>query len=125
MLLHHNREDCSNGICYGGNCFGDSIYTTNGECGSQHGYKLCAGKWGDCCNMDGKCGIGEAFCGAGNCQLDDCAPRSVSTPKIGGLTEDGACGAKNNERKCREPFGKCCGKDGWCGKSAEACGAGW
>lgn len=48
------REDCAPGTCYEGYCLGDTVYSTDGTCGYQHGGRLCAGKWGDCCNMDGK-----------------------------------------------------------------------
>ncbi|KAH7035345.1 uncharacterized protein B0I36DRAFT_360730 [Microdochium trichocladiopsis] len=73
------EEDCAPGICYEGLCYGDKIWSTTGDCGKQHGYKKCAGKWGDCCNAQGRCGTGPDFCGIGNCQLGDCN-LSVSVP---------------------------------------------
>ncbi|OIW23389.1 hypothetical protein CONLIGDRAFT_637363 [Coniochaeta ligniaria NRRL 30616] len=68
----NSDADCEAGTCYEGACLGDSTYGTDGTCGFQHGNRLCAGKWGNCCNMDGKCGIGGAFCGAQVCQSGDC-----------------------------------------------------
>ena len=73
------REDCADGTCYEGACAGDSAYTTDGNCGSEHGWKLCAGVWGDCCNAAGKCGTGPSFCGYGICQLGNCSLSSTST----------------------------------------------
>ncbi|KAH6692750.1 hypothetical protein BKA61DRAFT_499618, partial [Leptodontidium sp. MPI-SDFR-AT-0119] len=65
-------EDCSPGVCFEGACAGDTIYTTTGQCGKQHGNRACAGPWGSCCNAAGKCGNGTAFCGYGACQQGDC-----------------------------------------------------
>ena len=81
------------------------------------------GRLGDCCNADGKCGTGEAFCGIGNCQLGNCTVPEQPSPKTGGVTVDGTCGGKNRW-KCGVPFGKCCSKDGQCGNLPEHCGAG-
>ncbi|KAK3949219.1 hypothetical protein QBC32DRAFT_220174, partial [Pseudoneurospora amorphoporcata] len=66
-------EDCADGTCYEGVCVGDSVYTTDGKCGKQNGYKMCAGVWGDCCNVAGRCGTGPSFCGYGICQLGNCS----------------------------------------------------
>ncbi|KAK0103225.1 hypothetical protein ONS95_005258 [Cadophora gregata] len=75
-------NDCSNGICWEGQCAGHTIYTTDGNCGYQHGNLLCAGKWGDCCSLDvGKCGTGEKFCGSANCQSGNCTQTSTSKGK--------------------------------------------
>ncbi|KAA8622148.1 hypothetical protein SMACR_09577 [Sordaria macrospora] len=76
-----SEEDCAPGTCYEGACAGDSVYTTDGNCGKQHGYKQCAGVWGDCCNAAGRCGTGPSFCGYGQCQLGNCSldPSSSST----------------------------------------------
>lgn len=105
-----NRQDCADGTCYEGACAGDKVFSTNGDCGRTHGFRSCAGIWGDCCNAAGRCGTGEAFCGVGNCQLGNCTLPEKPPPKIGGFTEDGGCGAEHNQWKCTEPFGKCCGK---------------
>ncbi|KAL2066964.1 hypothetical protein VTL71DRAFT_1388 [Oculimacula yallundae] len=35
-------DDCSNGICWEGQCPGHMVYTTNGNCGYQNGNTLCA-----------------------------------------------------------------------------------
>ncbi|OIW32726.1 hypothetical protein CONLIGDRAFT_276828 [Coniochaeta ligniaria NRRL 30616] len=65
-------EDCADGTCYEGDCLGDIQYGTDGTCGYQHGDRICAGKWGNCCSMDGECGTGPAFCGTTTCQSGDC-----------------------------------------------------
>ncbi len=67
-------EDCEDGSCYEGACpgGGDKFYSTDGTCGKAYGDRLCAGKWGDCCNMSGKCGTGTAFCAAAVCQSGNC-----------------------------------------------------
>ncbi|KAI3316935.1 hypothetical protein HD806DRAFT_551279 [Xylariaceae sp. AK1471] len=92
---------------------GDSIFTTDGKCGAQHGYKQCAGIWGDCCNADGQCGTGPDFCGYGNCQLGNCTvpvtPRARRGP---------------NSLTCNVVYGNCYNKDGMCGALQSDCGAG-
>ncbi|EGX91309.1 keratin-associated protein 5-5, putative [Cordyceps militaris CM01] len=117
-------EDCADGTCFEGACAGDKVFTTDGDCGRDHGFKSCAGIWGDCCNATGKCGTGEAFCGVGNCQLGNCTLPEKPPPKIGGFTEDGTCGNKHNQWKCGVPFGSCCNKDGQCGNGSGDCGQG-
>ncbi|KAF6817712.1 hypothetical protein CMUS01_12043 [Colletotrichum musicola] len=72
-------QDCADGICYEGFCAGDAVYTTNGKCGVGHGMRQCAGKWGDCCSMDGECGSGPDFCGADKCQTGNCAATPLPT----------------------------------------------
>ncbi|KAI1123310.1 hypothetical protein F5Y10DRAFT_281060 [Nemania abortiva] len=67
------REDCAAGTCWEGLCPGHKIYTTDGNCGYQHNYSQCAGKWGDCCSLEaGKCGTGDDFCSEGKCQSGNC-----------------------------------------------------
>ncbi|KAF9878670.1 hypothetical protein CkaCkLH20_03570 [Colletotrichum karsti] len=78
-------EDCADGTCYEGICPGHTVYTTDGKCSLAHGMQQCAGKWGDCCNMDGECGTGTDFCGLGKCQLGNCTtsalpPQGTSMP---------------------------------------------
>lgn len=119
-----NREDCADGICYEGACAGDKVFTINGDCGRDHGCKSCTGVWGDCCNAAGRCGMGEAFCGVGNCQLGNCTPPEKPPEKIGGFSKDGTCGEKNNQWKCGAPFGSCCNENGRCGDSSADCGQG-
>lgn len=121
------REDCAAGTCYEGACAGDSVYTTTGQCGRQHGYRLCAGVWGDCCNADGKCGTGESFCAFGVCQLGNCTipPTIPSLPSwLNGNTTDGTCGG-TNFFTCNVVYGNCCNKNGMCGTLPSDCGAGW
>ncbi|KAI1181459.1 carbohydrate-binding module family 50 [Nemania serpens] len=123
-----SEEDCAHGTCYEGTCLGDKVYSTDGTCGRQHGLRRCAGEWGDCCNMDGKCGTGTAFCGwtkcqSGNCTIPSGAFSRPSRPYFSGNTTDGTCGGANNY-VCNEAFGLCCNKSGRCGGSLSDCGAG-
>lgn len=83
LITAHSRDDCANGVCWEGQCPGHTIYSTDGNCGYQHGYTLCAGKLGDCCSLvDGKCGTGDKFCGATTCQSGNCTENVPS----GGMT---------------------------------------
>jgi hypothetical protein len=66
------RQVRSAGVCYEGLCPGHKVYTTDGNCGYAYDFSSCAGKWGDCCNLEGRCGTGEDFCGKGKCQLGNC-----------------------------------------------------
>lgn len=123
------RADCAPGTCYEGSCLGDKVYSTDGTCGVQHGRRRCAGKWGDCCNLDGKCGSGTDFCGWMKCQSGNCIiPRSASwrpsRPLLSGNTTDGTCGGKD-DYVCNEVFGLCCNKSGRCGGGPSDCGVGW
>ncbi|KAH8715257.1 GPI-anchored CFEM domain protein [Beauveria bassiana] len=118
----NSQADCADGTCYEGACAGDAVFTTNGECGRQHGYKQCVGIWGDCCNAEGKCGTGESFCGYGKCQLGNCRV-VLQPPKVGGLTPDGTCGGKY-QYKCNIAYGECCNKYGMCGSQPPDCGIG-
>jgi hypothetical protein len=68
-ILTEFSEDCAPGTCYEGACPGDKVYSTDDTCGYYHRNRLCAGKWGECCNFDGKCGSGEDFCSQETCQL--------------------------------------------------------
>ncbi|KAH6619420.1 hypothetical protein B0J18DRAFT_492231 [Chaetomium sp. MPI-SDFR-AT-0129] len=68
----NSTDDCAAGTCYEGACVGDKVYSTDGTCGKDYGDRLCAGKWGDCCNLNGTCGTGEAYCGLTVCQMGNC-----------------------------------------------------
>lgn len=123
-----SEADCAPGTCYEGSCLGDKVYSTDGTCGVQHGRRRCAGKWGDCCNLDGKCGSGTDFCGWMKCQSGNCIiPRSASwrpsRPLLSGNTTDGTCGGKD-DYVCNEVFGLCCNKSGRCGGGPSDCGVG-
>ncbi|KAJ6786131.1 hypothetical protein PWT90_04866 [Aphanocladium album] len=67
-----SAHDCARGVCYDGACWGHKRFTTDGTCGSQHQGRQCAGKWGDCCGINGKCGTGPDFCGPERCQSGNC-----------------------------------------------------
>lgn len=64
------------------------------------------------------CGMGEEFCGLGNCQEGTCdgAPIPYST--------NGLCGSQNQWVDCPPKFGLCCSEFGFCGNSTEFCGTG-
>ncbi|UNI24918.1 hypothetical protein JDV02_010635 [Purpureocillium takamizusanense] len=125
--------DCAPGICWEGACPGDKTWSTDGTCGEEHGYWLCAGKWGDCCNLDGKCGTGAAFCGADVCQFGNCTNKPDDTPGTGGgggslpwqmgNTTDGSCGGPK-AYTCDVTYGNCCNRDGRCGSLPQDCGDG-
>ncbi|KAL2137005.1 hypothetical protein VTI74DRAFT_10481 [Chaetomium olivicolor] len=68
----NTAADCEDGTCYEGDCAGDSVNSTDGTCGSEHGNRLCAGKRGDCCNISGQCGTGAGFCAESVCQSGNC-----------------------------------------------------
>ncbi|KAF1842320.1 carbohydrate-binding module family 18 protein [Cucurbitaria berberidis CBS 394.84] len=123
-----STQDCADGTCFEGACLGDKVYSTDGTCGSQHGSRRCAGKWGDCCNFDGKCGTGDAFCGTKSCQSGNCTvaatpSQPASLPWQTGTTPDGSCGG-TNKYTCNVLYGNCCNKNGQCGSLPVDCGAG-
>lgn len=122
----NSAEDCAAGTCYEGACAGDKVYSTDGTCGTAHGNRLCAGKWGDCCNLNGTCGTGEAFCGISVCQMGNCTQPDTGPELgwIGGNSTDGTCGGPN-KFTCNVVYGYCCNKDNMCGSSASDCGEGW
>jgi hypothetical protein len=74
------RRDCSPDICYEGTCLPHVEFTTDGTCGYDPNYGLlsCAGEWGDCCNLLGKCGTGDEYCGEAICQSGNCASPNVA-----------------------------------------------
>ncbi|KAF4986294.1 hypothetical protein FDECE_16027 [Fusarium decemcellulare] len=58
----------------GCNCELRVVVSTDGICGlveGRHTLRVC-GEWGDCCNLQGKCGSGPDFCGEGICQAGEC-----------------------------------------------------
>ncbi|PMD31861.1 carbohydrate-binding module family 18 [Hyaloscypha variabilis F] len=118
-------EDCAPGTCYEGACPGDKLYSTDGTCGIRDdSLRMCAGKWGGCCNMDGVCGTGPEFCSMCMCSMGNCTrPNIVPAQPLYmlGNTTDGTCGGKNNIT-CNVVYGNCCNKDGICGQD---CGEGW
>lgn len=125
--MPYHSDDCAPGTCYEGICFGDKIYSTDGTCGPDYGDRLCAGKWGDCCNQDGACGTGDDFCGPSVCFSGKCTLPDVEPPPadwMEGKTPDGTCGGKNGY-VCYGRWGSCCNKDGICGIMLSDCGDGW
>ncbi|OTA97428.1 carbohydrate-binding module family 18 protein [Hypoxylon sp. CO27-5] len=121
----NSTTDCARGTCYEGICAGDRVYSTDGTCGYANRNRLCAGKWGDCCNLDGVCGTGADFCGEGVCQSGNCIRTSPPPPPMPplGNTTDGRCGGPQ-AYVCNVVYGNCCNKDGICGSLPSDCGAG-
>ncbi|KAF2663566.1 hypothetical protein BT63DRAFT_461293 [Microthyrium microscopicum] len=74
--------------------------------------------FGTCCSVNGYCGRGVAYCGAGNCQAGDCvAPLST-------VTTNGTCGPQYGGLICGDrEFGPCCSIYGQCGRGDEHCSA--
>ena len=127
MLTLKIVADCAPGTCYEGACAGDSVYTTDGRWDRDHGYKMCAGVWGDCCNAEGRCGTGPDFCAYGQCQLENCIiPKVTPGPPswMNGNTTDGTC-CGINSFTCNVVYGNCCNKDGMCSGLPSDCGVGW
>ncbi|KAF1952996.1 hypothetical protein CC80DRAFT_420995 [Byssothecium circinans] len=135
--------DCEAGTCFSGACNGFPYqYSMDGKCGIQHNNLECGGKWGICCDITGKCGTGEDFCGVGKCQNGNCTiiippppsggspdrtttttlPSSTVTP--GSTSPDGSCGGTNKFSCKGSAFGDCCSSSGFCGSSAGHCTAG-
>ncbi|KAI0168066.1 hypothetical protein BJ166DRAFT_246707 [Pestalotiopsis sp. NC0098] len=102
------------------------MYSTDGTCGDQYGGRICAGIWGDCCNFDGKCGTGTAFCAVDSCQSGNCnwatSPPTPPESSYGNST-DGTCGAANG-MTCGSLWGNCCNSDNVCGSLPSDCGVG-
>ncbi|CAA9966660.1 hypothetical protein PTMSG1_10019 [Pyrenophora teres f. maculata] len=125
----NSTADCAPGTCYEGLCPGDKVYSTDGTCGVNHGNRLCAGKWGDCCNFNGKCGTGSAFCGIDSCQSGNCtrpatpSPSATGVPWLVGSTPDGTCGGAK-KYTCNVVWGDCCNSAGMCGSLDVDCGTG-
>lgn len=125
------REDCAPGTCYEGTCLGDDIYSTDNTCGYEHGHRRCAGKWGDCCGIQGRCGTGSAFCSKQVCLSGNCAKSSsTSSPRLippgyfVGNTTDGTCGGVH-KYTCDPTWGSCCNKNNIYGSMPSDCGEGW
>lgn len=125
-----SADDCAAGTCYEGACAGNAVYSTDGTCGTTHGNRLCAGKWGDCCHLNGTCGTGDAFCGTSVCQMGNCTLPSTGTGGGGmpswhdGNSTDGTCGG-TKKFTCNVVYGHCCNKDSVCGSLPSDCGVGW
>ncbi|KAH8698048.1 hypothetical protein GQ44DRAFT_744344 [Phaeosphaeriaceae sp. PMI808] len=125
----NSTQDRAPGTCYEGLCPGDKVYSTDGTCGYQNGNRFCAGKWGDCCNSDGKCGTGSSFCGVDSCQSGNCTKPAVPTPStpsfpwLTGNTTDGTCGG-DKKYGCNVLWGNCFNKIGVCGDLPVDCGVG-
>ncbi|KAK3682884.1 hypothetical protein B0T22DRAFT_494504 [Podospora appendiculata] len=134
LHVYLHREDCRPGTCFEGHCEGADVYSIDGaSCGQNHGGLKCGGKWGDCCNFDGKCGTGPNFCDKGKCESGNCsfagAPGRIAgdpggVPWLEGTTPDGTCGPANHGYTCSVWRGPCCSKDGLCGAEAKHCGDG-
>lgn len=98
----------------------------NGSCGGSTGF-VCGP--GACCSEHGFCGTSIAYCGAG-CQPDfgvcgvnvPANPGGESpAPAPGGVSPDNTCGG---DKAYTCPDSTCCSQYGFCGDTADHCGAG-
>ncbi|EAQ92535.1 hypothetical protein CHGG_00770 [Chaetomium globosum CBS 148.51] len=117
----NSTADCAPGTCYEGVCDGDLIYSTDGTCGQDHGFRSCAGRWGNCCSIDGRCGTGPEYCGLFTCQEGDCDIwKEDQQPEGTPWTPDGTCGGAEGYR-CSPDWGRCCNVNGVCGVNPADC----
>ncbi|KAL1837393.1 hypothetical protein VTJ49DRAFT_3933 [Mycothermus thermophilus] len=99
-----------------GKCPASNV-TTDGQCGSNG--KVCTGgPFGECCSAGGWCGSTTDHCGAG------CQPGFGTCSAPSDVSSDGQCGSVNGKTCAGSAFGNCCSAGGWCGSSADHCGAG-
>lgn len=119
-------QHCAIGTCQPefGTCTGDKPPSFDGTCGSQSPLgAICQGSgFGECCSASGWCGDTADHCGAG-CQSGACTQPDPNTDSI---STDGMCGSNTpNKSICAgSGFGDCCSASGWCGNTADHCGAG-
>lgn len=141
VLKFSNSDDCLPGTCFSGSCMGfPSEYSMDGKCGVQGNNKLCGGKWGECCNLQGQCGTGDSFCAQNKCQGGNCVitsfpnpwptptptaspvtSPSIPTPTPGSISPDGSCGGANKFTCKGSTFGDCCSSSGFCGATTGHC----
>ncbi|PHU02320.1 Chitin-binding lectin 1 [Capsicum chinense] len=76
------------------------------RCGWPGGGRSCP--TGQCCDFDGYCGTGDAYCDEDECDFQCPGPIPV-----------GRCGMQAGGRPC--PTGQCCRDSGWCGSTEEYC----
>ncbi|KAL3957389.1 hypothetical protein ACCO45_007967 [Purpureocillium lilacinum] len=124
---------CSFDKCYSGNCIipqpewkapwqvGD---TPDGTCGDPNGY-TCDVTFGNCwTGADRDFSKSESQPKFGSCSVTISPTTTAVIPVASGISADGACGGRG-EQKCEgSGFGNCCGPDGWCGSSTKHCGEG-
>ncbi|KAH6885402.1 hypothetical protein B0T10DRAFT_462449 [Thelonectria olida] len=133
----NSEEDCSPGICYESACPGHKVYTTDGKCYEPGRWlRACAGKWGECCRVEGECGNGPSYCGQGNCVYGKCTDQEILTPVVMpmgsamglpdellfSISPDGTCGGQEGWI-CGSLYAKCCNKHGYGGSLPEDCGS--
>jgi peptidoglycan/xylan/chitin deacetylase (PgdA/CDA1 family) len=97
--------------------------STDGSCGGSGG-KTCAGStFGNCCSQYGWCGSSGDHCGTGcNSSFGTCSGGGSTPAKP--VSTDGSCGSQGGKTCAGSSFGNCCSQYGWCGSSADHCGAG-
>ncbi|KAK2017732.1 glycoside hydrolase/deacetylase [Colletotrichum eremochloae] len=96
--------------------------STTGQCGGTDALSCLGSGFGDCCSPYNYCGSSTDHCGTG-CQssFGKCTSASGDTK----VSLNGACGASAGNTTCTgSAFGKCCSQYGYCGSTAEFCGAG-
>jgi hypothetical protein len=128
-----------------GECMGEpeaNWYRTSGESGSSpapnpgNGGSVstdgaCAGNgktcqnspFGNCCSQYGWCGSTADHCGQGcNGSFGTCGTGSTPAPSKP-VSTDGTCAGTGGKTCAGSPFGNCCSQYGWCGSTADHCGA--
>jgi len=128
-----------------GECMGEpeaNWYRTSGESGSSpspnpgNGSSVstdgaCAGNgktcqnspFGNCCSQYGWCGSSADHCGQGcNASFGTCGTGSTPAPSTP-VSTDGTCAGTGGRTCAGSPFGNCCSQYGWCGSTADHCGA--
>ncbi|KAK4243853.1 hypothetical protein C7999DRAFT_44412 [Corynascus novoguineensis] len=116
-----SEADCAPGRCYEGACDGDLIYSTDRTCGQEYGSRSYAGRWGDCCSIDGRCSTGPAHCGLFTCQEGDCDIwKEDQQPEGTPWAPNGFCGGAEGYR-CWPDWGRCCNVNGVCGENPANC----
>ncbi|KAK2000074.1 glycoside hydrolase/deacetylase [Colletotrichum falcatum] len=94
--------------------------STTGQCGGTDALSCLGSSFGDCCSPYNYCGSSTDHCGAG-CQSSFGKCTSAGT----NVSLNGSCGASASNTTCTgSAFGNCCSQYGYCGSTADFCGAG-
>jgi peptidoglycan/xylan/chitin deacetylase (PgdA/CDA1 family) len=105
--------------------------STDGSCGTQSGATCAGSTFGNCCSQYGWCGSSADHCSAGcNSRFGTCSGGSTSPSPapapapVAKVSTDGTCGSQGGPTCAGSTFGNCCSQYGWCGSTADHCGAG-
>jgi hypothetical protein len=117
--------------------------STNGNCGGNTGFTCGGSEFGNCCSQAGWCGTTTDHCGTGCqnvfgvCGSSDkwsssaavASPTAASSAPAasasiqGKPSTDGSCGGTSGSNCLGWSEGECCSQYGWCGNTADHCGA--